>query len=221
MLSLSNLCLSSRDSHLSPSSSTCSKGLILACVWGFQTVDAYSRIGRTIVLYTMSFIGGLHSLRFLLRKPTVLLALATVYMSIPWQVVLDSHSQIPADIYHIKDMSMKLILCSTLFFLVEILITTHLVGLKLICQVCSHSLSAERSLWRRALSLSPANNLVCEDCIDSGRSFMKHKNRRGPSTMPCGQLWDSWHDLSCVRFNTIQEHLLPSMGRKDWIHFLV
>ena len=82
---------------------SCSKDLILACVWGSQTVDAYSRIGRTIALYAMSFTGGLNSLRFLLRK----LALATVFCTCA------SHDRSPlilADIYYIKGMSMKLIL---------------------------------------------------------------------------------------------------------------
>ena len=119
-------------------------------------------------------------------------------------------------------------MCGTfLFFLAEILITMHLVGLKLICQVCSHCPSAERSLWRRALSLSisitlyrklsSANNLVWEDHIDCDRSFMKHKNRSGPSTVPCGtpDMTSTGSDVTPSRATWLL------WWRKDSIHFLV
>ena len=66
-----------------------------------------------------------------------------------------------------------------------ILMTVHLVGLKLICQVSSDFSSAVRSFWRSCLSwsflitlktaLSSANSLEDDDLIISGRSLMKAK----------------------------------------------
>lgn len=34
--------------------------------------------------------------------------------------------------------------------------------------------------------LSSAKSFACEDFIDSGRSLMKHRNNRGPRTVPRG-----------------------------------
>ena len=45
---------------------------------GSQTVDAYSSTGLTIVLYVAALTVGVHSLKFLLKKPTVLFPLFTV-----------------------------------------------------------------------------------------------------------------------------------------------
>ena len=55
---------------------------VISVYGGSQAVDAYSRIGRTIVL---SLIGRLHSLRFLLRKfhCSVCFGDCVLYMRIP------------------------------------------------------------------------------------------------------------------------------------------
>ena len=73
----------------------------------------------------------------------------------------------------------------------------HLSGLNFICHFVSHCSRASMSCWRcrqsslvligRKSKLSSANSLVEEQGdMDSGRSFMYSKKRRGPRTVPCG-----------------------------------
>ena len=73
----------------------------------------------------------------------------------------------------------------------------HLSGRNFICQVVSHCSRASMSFWSckqsslvvigRKIKLSSANSLVEEPGdMDSGRSFIYSKKRRGPRTVPCG-----------------------------------
>ena len=77
------------------------------------------------------------------------------------------------------------------------LISLHLSGRKVICHVDSHCSRASRSCcnWMqsscvfmgRKIKLSSANSLVEEPAeMDSGRSLIYSKKRRGPRTVPCG-----------------------------------
>jgi len=75
-------------------------------------------------------------------------------------------------------------------------ITLHLSGLKDICHSLSHCSSVSMSCWRSLQSssvfigrnkrLSSAKSLVEELGVESGRSFMYRRKRRGPRTVPCG-----------------------------------
>ena len=136
---------------------------------------------------------------FLHRKPRILFALLTVFLIwvhhhrsssiVTQRYLLESTTSLvwPYSLYWVG---------STFFFFLQILNTTHLMGLKLICQVFSQCYSVERSFWRRALSLSclmtlnrrlpSAKILDWEDFIDSDRSWMKHWTNRGPRTVPWG-----------------------------------
>ena len=102
--------------------------------WGSQTTDAYSRIGRTIVFHwTLAFF----EISFEEAHCYVSFGDCVLYMYIPWLKLRVNYGKVRKR-YEID--------YSIFFFLVEILITTHLVWLKLICQVCSHCPNAERSL---------------------------------------------------------------------------
>ena len=63
----------------SPKSCTCSNADFWAFRCGSQTIDAYSVVGRIMVLYVSSFTGMVQSFKFLLTKPRVLLALHTMF----------------------------------------------------------------------------------------------------------------------------------------------
>ena len=163
-------------------------------------------------------------------KPRVLFALFTVFwMWVPHdksflivtpRFLLESYTSIvwPCSSY---------LTGSSFFFFVEILNTTHLMGLKIICQVFSKCSSTERSFWRRALSLpflgtlnrrlSSANSLAWEYFIDSGKSLMKHKNNMGPRTFPWGtpKRTSAGSDLTPPRITRSSLWL-----RKDSIHRL-
>ena len=81
--------------------------------------------------------------------------------------------------------------------LLVILISSHLSGLKCICQSASQSCSLLRSSCRDSAPLSvlmlrynrqsPAKRRALALTFD-GRSLMHARNRRRPSTVPCGTL---------------------------------
>ena len=108
--------------------------------------------------------------------------------------------------------------------LLQTRITTHFSGWKAIFHLFSHSSIELRSFCSICVSLlfrigrnnrqSSANSLA-SDSVDSGRSLINSKKRKGPSTVPCDtpdstsvvvDLWPS-SCTSCVRWL-----------RKSWIH---
>ena len=78
MSSTDDVCLNLCDAHLAALRCTFSNCWIWSVWWGSQTGLAYSRIGRTRVLYEISFIFLLPILRFRLRNPRVWFALLHV-----------------------------------------------------------------------------------------------------------------------------------------------
>ena len=106
-------------------------------------------VGRIIALYVRSFTGFVQSFMFL-RRNQIMFALLTVFwMRVPH----DSSSLIVTSRYLLESTTSKVWPCSSYwvgstFFFSEILNTTHLMGLKLICQVFSQCSSAEMSFWR-------------------------------------------------------------------------
>ena len=116
-----------------------------------------------MVLYVRSFTGIVQSFMFLRRKPIVLLACPlcseheTPMIGHPWWLLLSiclSRQLLTCDRGA----------CSTFFFFGEILNTTHLVGLKLICQVVSNALM-QKSLVEEGLCHCHSWLLWTEDSI--------------------------------------------------------
>ena len=80
-------------------------------------------------------------------------------------------------------------------FLLVIVMTSHLSGLRDMSQSLSHCCRLPRSSWscfvssmlemERYIRQSSANILVVEDTA-AGKSLMNTRNNRGPSTVPCG-----------------------------------
>ena len=135
---------------------TCSSLWVSADECGTQTVDAYSNVGLAIVVYAAALTGLVQSLRFLLLKPIVLLALETALwmcldhcksslMVTPKYLALSTTSMVwPCRVYCVG---------MTCRWFVAILMTVHLYGWKLICHSSSHFSIAERFCCSRSESI--------------------------------------------------------------------
>ena len=65
---------------------------------------------------------------------------------------------------------------------------------------------------------SSVNSLIFELVTDSGRSFMKERNSKGPSTVPCGTPEHTCNGLLASWFTTT---LCSRFVRNDLINLLV
>ena len=79
MSSTDDVCLNLCDTHLVALRCMVSSFWMLSSVCGSQTVLAYSKIGRTRVLYEFSFIFLFPILRLRLKKPRAWFALVHVF----------------------------------------------------------------------------------------------------------------------------------------------
>ena len=113
------------------------------------------------------------------------------------------------------------------FFLCNMCITKHLDLFKVICHVLSQSQSSAIPFWRLAQSRaflitgyrrhSSAKRRSCESMLFS-LSFMKIRNSRSPSTVPCWKPEVTWTWLDVAPSSTIC--WVPEV-RKDSIHFRI
>ena len=65
-------------------------------------------------------------------------------------------------------------------------VKTHLPSYSQCCQIVleKSSVSVVPDDFKQKTGNSSAKSFACEDFIDSGRSLMKHRNKRGPRTVP-------------------------------------
>ena len=160
-------------------------------------MEAYSSVGRTVVVYAVAFTGYLQPFRLRCRKPRVLLALDLtlpmwsshfrwlLIVTPRYLLLLTASSVWPCRVYW----------WLMVFLLLVTWITVHFCGWNSICHSRSHLASDDRSFCSAAesslllmclyIKASSAKSLTSDE-VYSGRSLMNVRNRRGPITVPCG-----------------------------------